>query len=345
MACLDKQINFKGVFGIPQRISGYIMKKVSLCVPCYNEEQNVNRAYEKLTEIMKKLPQYDYEIIFEDNASTDSTQQQLRHLAYKDKHVKVIINTRNFGPSRSGKNCCFNATGDVIISIACDLQNPVNLIPEFLKYWEDGYLVIMGQKIQSKESKVKYFCRKLFYSIISSCSDIPQIPQITGFGAIDANVYQKVYEMNEPNMSIRHILAELGYEIKLIPYTQEIRQYGKSSYNLSRSFDFAITSLVNTSRFPIRFLTIIGCFGVLISFILNVIYFAFNLISGKNVINFLTILLFIFFIGTMQLFFMGLIGEYLSSVLTKVTVRNIVIEKERINFGNESTLKDKCNQK
>ena len=318
------------------------MKRVSLCVPCYNEEKNVNLVYNKLTDIMSTLPEYDYEIIFEDNASTDNTVNRLRTLAQKDKHVKLILNTRNFGPSRSGKNCCYNATGDVLISVACDLQNPVNLIPEFLKWWKAGYLVIMGQKLSSKESKIKYFCRKMYYKIICSFSDIPQIPQITGFGAIDAKVYQKIYLMNEPNMSIRHILAELGYTIKLIPYEQDKRKNGKSSYNLWRNLDFAITSLINTSRFPIRFMTISGLSCTVISIIICLIYCIFNIVCQKPLITSGLLIIITFLWGGVLLFSLGLIGEYLSSVLSKVTIRDVVVEKERINFDEKPTIKDKC---
>lgn len=318
------------------------MKKVSFCIPCYNEEKNIQLVYHELNKIMKELPQYKYEIIFEDNASTDNTVYELKKLAELDKNVKIIINTRNFGPARSGKNCCFNASGDVLISIACDLQNPVSLVPMFLDNWEAGHLVVMGQKIKSKERKIKYFLRTIYYKIIETFSDIPQYSHITGFGAIDAMVYKKIYDMHEPDMSIRHLLADLGYEIKLIPYEQDKRKFGKSSYNIKRSFDFAITSLINTSRFPLRFITLFGLFSLLLNSTLGILYFIYNIIFEKSFnLGFVLIFLGMFFISTLQLFFLGIIGEYLSVILNKVTIRETVIEKERINFTDEILIKDK----
>lgn len=318
------------------------MKKVSLCVPCFNEEENILLVYSELTKLMSSLPQYEYEIIFEDNASIDNTQQYLKELAEKDTRVKVIINTRNFGPSRSGKNCCFNAAGDVLISVACDLQNPVSLIPKFLEYWEQGFLVVMGEKQKSEEGTFKYFLRKVYYKIIKSCSDIPQYSQITGFGAIDARVYKKIYDMNEPDMSIRHLLADLGYEVKLVPYKQEKRRFGKSSYNLWRNFDFALTSLLYTSRAPLRLLTLFGLLSSILSFVIGGAYFIYKIVAWESFgVGLAPIVIGVFFIGSIQLFFLGIIGEYLGIVLNKVTVRETVIEKERINFTDEVPIKDK----
>ncbi|WP_418462925.1 glycosyltransferase family 2 protein [Frisingicoccus sp.] len=309
------------------------MPKVSLCVPCYNEEENIYKVYEKLTEIMATMPQYDYEIIFEDNDSKDHTQDLLRELAGKDTKVKVILNTRNFGPARSGKNCCFNASGDVIISIASDLQTPPEMIPVFLKYWEQGYKIVMGQKEKSEEGRLKVYLRSVYYKIIKHFSEIPQYEHMTGFGAIDVSVYQQIKDMGEYEMSIRHIIAELGYEVKLVPYTQRERKHGKSSYNLWRNFDFAISSLIYTSKTPIRLMTIIGCmlsFFILILWAVSVVWKIFRCSSPlKEKTNGSFGLA---FFASLQLFFTGILGEYLSVVLTKVSNRPVVVEKERINF-------------
>lgn len=311
-------------------------KKISLCVPCYNEEENIYDVYEKLTKIMSTMPEYDYEIIFEDNDSKDHTQDLLRELAGKDTKVKVILNTRNFGPARSGKNCCFSASGDVIISIASDLQTPPEMIPVFLKYWEQGYKIVMGQKEKSEEDRLKVYLRSVYYKIIKHFSEIPQYEHMTGFGAIDASVYQQIKDMGEYEMSIRHIIAELGYEVKLVPYTQRERKHGKSSYNLWRNFDFAISSLIYTSKMPIRLMTIIGCLSSFftlifwgISIVQEILRYPDSLAERRCSVRGLA------FLGTLQLFFTGLLGEYLSVVLTKVNKRPIVVEKERINFGDK----------
>ena len=317
------------------------MKKISLCIPCYNEEKNIPLVYRALTKIMEQMKNYDYEMIFEDNASTDRSIEILRDMAKEDSKVKVILNTRNFGPSRSGKNCCFNATGDVIISVAADLQNPVSMIPVFIKYWEEGYKVVMGQKNSSKEGKIKYALRKLYYKIISVFSEVPQISNITGFGAIDSEVYRKVYEMREYEMSIRHLLAELGYEIKLVSYEQEVRKHGKSSYNLWRSLDFSINSLIHTSYAPIRIITLFGLGGELTTVLGGMGYLIYKIVTKSyGRISIIPIIMMICLIGFIQIFFLGIIGEYISNILKKVTVREIVTEKERINFGDEPCVKD-----
>lgn len=309
------------------------MKKVSVCIPCYNEEKNIETAYERVKKVLETLDHYEWEIIFEDNASKDDTVSILRKLADSDKRVKVILNTRNFGPYRSAKNCCFSATGDAVICIACDMQDPPELIPEFLKYWEEGYLLVLGQKLSSKESPVKYKLRSLYYKIIKTFSDVPQTEQITGFGIVDRKVYQQVKELDEPEMAFRNLVAELGYEVKKIPYEQEKRKEGKSSYNIWRYLDFAITSLVRTSFVPLRLATLLGVFCSFISFVIGVVYLIYKLIYWDSfMVGMAPLVIGIFFFGSVQLFFIGLLGEYIGMILRKVTKRPIVVEKERINF-------------
>ena len=309
------------------------MSKVSLCVPCYNEEKNVLIVYNKLLDIMEKIPEYTFEIIFEDNASTDRTQELIRKIAKKDSRVKAIFNTRNFGPGRSAKNCCFNASGEVVITVACDLQDPPEMIPEFLKYWELGYKVVLGQKNKSEESRVKYFFRKVYYKIIKTFSDIKQYEQITSFGAIDMSIYKLIKEMEEYDMSIKNLIAEIGYDVKLIPYTQQKRLHGYSSYNLWRSFEFAISSLVNTSRLPLRLATILGSIWSFLSLLIAFIYFIYKLINWSSFsAGMAPLIIGLFFMNSVELLFIGIIGEYLGVVLSKVTKRPIVVEKERINF-------------
>lgn len=309
------------------------MKKVSVCIPCYNEEKNVVTAYERVKKVMETQDNYEWEIIFEDNASKDDTVSILRELAASDERVKVILNTRNFGPYRSAKNCCFSATGDAVVSVACDMQDPPELIPEFLKYWEQGYPLVLGQKLSSKENPVKYKLRSLYYKIIKTFSDVPQTEQITGFGVVDRKVWQQIKELDEPEMAFRNLVAELGYEMKKIPYEQEKRKAGKSSYNVWRYLDFAITSLVRTSFVPLRLATIMGMFCAFVSFIIGVVYLIYKLIYWDSfVVGMAPLVIGIFFLGSIQLFFIGLLGEYIGVILRKVTKRPIVVEKERINF-------------
>lgn len=312
------------------------MKKISVCIPCYNEEKNIEDTYEQVSTVLKSLDGYAYEIIFADNASKDNSETILRKLAEKDKHVKVIFNYRNYGPMRSGKNACYRSTGDAVVSLPCDLQEPPKMILEFVKEWEKGNLIVWGQKTKSKENPVKYFLRGIYYKIIKAFSDVPQYEQTDGFGIVDRSVYEMVKSLNEPDMALRHLIADLGYPVKFIPYTQEKRKKGKSSYNLWRYFDFALTSLIKTSRVPLRLTTIFGVFCSIVSFILGIIYLIYKLICWNTFSpGIAPIIIAVFFLGSVQILTIGMIGEYIGEVLTKITKRPIVLEKESLNFNEE----------
>lgn len=310
------------------------MKKISVCVPCYNEKDNVRPMYIAITKQMSKYTgQYDYEIVFEDNDSKDGTKEILRDIAREDKRVKVIFNTRNFGPSRSGMNCNFRAIGDVIVSLPCDFQVPPELISEYLKFWEQGHLIVCGQKTESEESKFKYFLRKIYYKIIKIFSDIPQYDQMCGLTVIDRKIMDVIRHAYEPEVAFRHLIAELGYKIKLVPYKQQERRAGKSSYNIFRYFDFAITSLINTSYLPLRLLVLVGLITSAISFLIGVIYLIYKLTHWYSFdAGMAPILIGMFFLGSIQLFFMGIIGEYIASILRKISKQPLVVEEEVINF-------------
>lgn len=309
------------------------MKKISICVPCYNEEKNIMDAYDQITNVLKDMVRYEYEIIFADNASTDGSAEILRQLASQDKRVKVIFNYRNYGPARSGKNVCFRATGDAIISVPCDLQEPPEMIPRFIDEWEKGNLIVWGQKTKSKENPIKYFLRGIYYKIIKNFSDVPQYEQTTAFGITDRTVYDIVKELNEPNMAIRHLVAELGYPVKMIPYTQEKRKKGKSSYNIWRYLDFALNSLVSTSKVPLRLTTIFGAICSAISFLMGIIYLIYKLIRWDTFLaGMAPLIIAVFFLASVQILSIGMIGEYVGVILTKVTKRPLVLEKECLNF-------------
>lgn len=309
------------------------MKKISIAVPCYNEEKNIEMAYERIKKVLEKMSNYEYEFIFGDNCSTDDSQKVLRALAARDKKVKIIFNNRNFGPERSSKNILFSATGDAVIGLPCDLQDPPEMIPQFIEEWERGNLIVWGQKTKSREGKIKYACRKLYYKIIQFFSDIPQYEQVTGFGLLDKTVVDIIKDLSEPIMSVRHLVAELGYPVKLISYTQEARQNGKSSFNLQRYFDFAVISLVRTSTVPLHLITIFGFFCAMLSFVFGIIYLVYKLLYWDAFsVGIAPTLIAVFFFGSIQLFSIGFIGEYIGVILTKVTKRPLVTEKERINF-------------
>lgn len=311
-------------------------KKVSIFVPCYNEVGNVKPMADTLTEIMQKLP-YDYEIIFTDNCSTDGTKEILRSLAAQDQRIKVLMNNRNYGTDgRSDRNALTYVTGDVLISIACDFQEPPELIPEFIKYWEQGYKVVCGQKTGSKESKIKYACRSLFYKLINGLSDIPQYEHISGIELKDKEVL-KEYMKSDYDLGFRFALADMGYEVKLIQYEQQARRSGKSSYNVWRYLTFAINSMISTSSAPLRLMTVAGFFMSIVSFIIGMVYLVLKLVLWHSFqTGMAPILIGMFFLGSVQLFFLGIIGEYIGVVLRKVSRNPDVILSEKINFDEKS---------
>ncbi len=312
-------------------------KKISIAVPCYNEEGNVKAMAETLVAIMEQM-NYDYEIVFTDNCSTDKTREILRQLASKNKRIKVLMNNRNYGVDRSFRNMTTYLDGDAILYLPCDFQEPPELIPEFIKYWEEGYKVVYGQKIGSEEGKLKYSCRNIFYKLIDVFSEVPIYRHMSGLYLTDRDVYQE-YLKTDADMNFRYVLADMGYEIKLIQYVQQKRRSGKSSYNLWRSLTFVMDSMVNTSTTPLRIMTIFGFCMSVISFMIGVIYLVMKLtLWHRFQAGVAPLLIGMLFLGAVQLFFLGILGEYIGAVLRKVSKRPDVIVNEKLNF-------DTCNNK
>jgi glycosyltransferase involved in cell wall biosynthesis len=309
------------------------MKTISIFTPCYNEEGNVYTIYKAVAGIMDRMPQYRFEYIFIDNCSTDRTPSILKEIAEQDKRVKVIFNARNFGVDRSSAYGFFQTTGDATISLVCDLQDPPEMIPDFIEQWEIGYKIVWGRKISSSEKRSMYFVRSFFYKFIKTLSATPQYEHVTGFGLYDREVVEQLKQMEEPKPSFRHLIAELGYEVKILDYHQSQRRSGKSSYNFLKYLDAAMSSLINTSRLPLRILTLCGLFFSLCSFMVGLIYLILKIIFWSNFnAGVAPLIIGMFFLGSIQLIFTGIIGEYVGEILTRVTKRPLVIEKERINF-------------
>lgn len=307
-------------------------KMISILIPCYNERENIEAMACAITEQMIQLKQYDYEIIFRDNASTDGSLEVLRKVAANDKRIKIIVNSRNYGPLGAKRSYINNVHGEVAICLACDFQDPPELIPEFVKWWEEGYQVVCGQKIGSKEGFIKYKCRSLYYSIISMFSDIPHKKHISGMTLVNTKIFQS-YLVTDLETNFREFIADSGYTIKIVPYEQQKRKSGKSSYNIARYFSFAISSLIATSTLPLRVATVLGVLFSLISFLIGLIYFIQKMIWwDKFSLGLAPILIGMFFIGSVQLFFIGLIGEYVGVILKKVTKPIPLTIKETINF-------------
>lgn len=309
------------------------MKHISVMTPCYNEEGNIRNIYNAVKEQFDKMPQYTYEHIFIDNYSTDNSRKILRELAAEDSNVKVILNARNFGPNRSGSYGMLQGTGDALICIVCDLQDPPEMIPTFLQKWEEGYKVVLGQKTKSKENPLMFQVRKLYYKIMEKLSETEHLTNVTGYGLFDKEVLDMIKWMDDPDPYIRGLVTQLGYKWCLVEYTQQERTSGKSSYNFNRYFDFAITGLTHVSKKPLRIVTLVGLIMAAISFVIAFIYLVFKLVHWYEFdMGTAPILIGVFLLGSVQLACLGVIGEYIGAILTKVTKRPMVVEEERINF-------------
>lgn len=309
-------------------------KKISVVIPTYNEELNVEIAYDVVTKILKTfISKYNYEILFIDNCSNDKTKDLITKICDKDKNVKAIFNAKNFGWQRSFFYGLTQSTGDCAILLSCDLQEPPSLIYDFVKEWENGYKIICGIKSQSKENKLIRFCRTCYYKLIKKLSDTEQIEHYMGFGLYDKSFISVIRELDDPIPYFRGIVAELGFNRKDIYYMQDRRKFGKSHFNFLQLYDLAMQGITSYTKIGLRIASMMGfiisffCFLVtLVTFIIKIFNWQYYDIGLAMVIEG------IFFLGGIQLFFIGLIGEYILSINTRIMKRPLVIEEKRINF-------------
>lgn len=306
-------------------------------VPCYNEEENVVPLSEAVIATLEKdLPEYDYEILFIDNCSKDKTREKLILLCSKNKKIKAIFNTKNFGQFNSPYYGLCQTTGDCTICLCADFQDPIDMIPKFVHEWENGYKIVCGIKTSSKENKIMYFLRGVYYKAIKKMSEVEQIEQFTGFGLYDKSFIQVLRDLKDPTPFLRGIVAELGPERKEIPYEQQERRAGKTSNNWYRLYDAAMLSFTSYTKIGLRLATFIG-FGLsAVSVVIAIVYFILKLLHWNDFPAGMTpILLGVFVIGSMQLFFIGLLGEYIMNMNARLMNRPLVIEQERINFDED----------
>lgn len=310
-----------------------IMKTISVVTPCFNEEDNVENVYNQVKEVFKTLPEYNYEHVFIDNASTDRTVDILKKIAKDDKNVKIIVNARNFGPIRSPYYASLQCIGDALIGVVADLQEPPEMIKEFIKKWEEGYKIVIGVKNKSKENKLMFLIRKMFYYIIAKISDTEQIKNFYGFGLYDKQFWDILRKLDEPYPYFRGLVSEIGFQRIEISYTQPRREKGKTKNNFYTLYDNAMLGFVNHSKVPLRLASFIGFTVSLISFLIAFSYLIYKLIFWNSFqLGMAPLVIGIFFLGGVQLFFLGMIGEYIGAIFTQVKKRPLVIEKERINF-------------
>jgi len=309
------------------------MPLISIVSPCYNEEANVAEVYRLVKEVFAGLPDYKYEHIFIDNASKDRTVPTLREIARKDKNVKIIINTRNFGPVRSPFYGFLQSRGDATIPFSSDLQDPPWLINEFIKKWEEGYKVVLGVKKSSEESTAMFAVRKVYYKLINSIAEIELVKNATGVGLYDKTVIDILKTIADPYPYFRGLISDLGFESAKVYYDQPSRKRGFSKHNFYSLYDIAMLGITNHSKIPLRLATIFG-FGIsIVSLIVALAYLIAKLVLwNRFTLGTAPIVIGLFFFSSVQLFFIGIIGEYIGSIHTQVLKRPLVIEKERINF-------------
>ena len=309
------------------------MKRISIVTPCYNEERNVEQVYNEVKAIFRNVRRYKYEHIFIDNASSDNTVALLKNLAKKDRNVKIIVNSRNFGWLRSPYHAMLSASGDAVILLVADLQDPPILINDFIRKWEEGFKIVIGIKTESEENALMFKIRKFYYKLLRMISEIDLNINFMGFGLYDRKVIEILKEMNDSYPYFRGIISEIGFEPAKIPYRQRTRKRGLATGSLYNLFDVAMLGIVSYSKIPLRMVTILGFVLSIANLFVAVIYFVYKLIFWQRFsLGIAPLVIGLFFFSSIQMFFLGIIGEYISVIHTRVLKRPLVIEKERINF-------------
>ena len=311
--------------------------KISVMIPCYNEQDNVREIAAAVANIMKKdLPQYDYEILFIDNKSKDRTREYLREMCQADNHIKAIFNMKNFGQFNSPYYGLCQTTGDCTILLCCDFQDPIEMIPVMVHEWEKGHKVISMIKTTSRENHLMYWLRSVYYKTIRAMSSIEQIEHFTGFGLYDRSFIQVLRDLDDPTPFLRGIVAEYAPDHLEIPYEQQKRRAGKTSNNFFSLFDAAMLSFTSYTKGGLRAATFGGFLISGMSSLIALFYLIQKLIHWDDfVAGNAPILIGVFFLGGLQMFFIGLLGEYIMSMNTRIIKRPLVIEEERLNFNEE----------
>ncbi len=327
------------------------MKKISILVPCYNEVENVELMCHSLVNVINEtLSKYDYEIVFIDNCSTDGTREVLEKLCAENYKVKAIFNVTNFGQFNSPFYGMCQTTGDCTISVCCDFQDPIELIPRFVEEWEKGYKIVSGIKTSSKENRLVYFLRSVYYKVIKNMSSVKMIEHFTGFGLYDRTFIELLRQLDDPVPFLRGIVAEYGFKRKDIEYEQAKRRAGKTHNNFYTLYDAAMLSITSYTKVGLRLATFLGFIGSAVSLGIAVIYLIMKLTNWyKFQAGYAPMIIGIFVIGSIQLFFIGLLGEYILNINTRVIHRPLVVEEKRLNFdepeGKKQEEKEKSEKK
>jgi len=309
------------------------MKLISIMTPCYNEEDNVADLYDRVKQVFAGLNGYEFEHIFIDNSSRDGTVGILKRIAAADRRVKIIVNTRNFGVVRSPYYGLLQASGDAVIPMCADLQDPPEMIVDFLERWEQGYKIVLAVKSNSAESPLFYAARKAYYRLVGRLSEIELVENATGFGLYDRDVIEVLRRIDDPYPYARGLICDIGYERALVPYVQPARKRGFSKNNLYVLYDLAMLGITNHSKVPLRLATFTGFLLAALSLLVAFAYLIVKLIFWNSFrIGQAPLVIGLFFFSAVQLLFIGILGEYIGSIHTQVLRRPLVVEKERINF-------------
>ena len=306
---------------------------LSIVTPCYNEEENVDELYAQVKAAIADQTKYSFELIFIDNHSQDGTVAKLKKLAEKDPMVKIIVNTRNFGHIRSPYYGILQSSGAATIYLASDLQDPPELIPEFIRYWEEGYKLVMAIKPVSKGIAWVHALRKTYYRFLDGISDITLVADATGFGLYDREVLDQLRQIDDPYPFLRGLICELGHEIKTIPFAQPRRLRGISKNNFYTLYDIAMLGIVSHSKVPIRIAAFAGFALGMLSVLAAIVFLILKLLFWDSFpMGIAPVVIGMFFMFGVLMLFIGILGEYIGAIHTYIQRRPVVVEKERINF-------------
>lgn len=308
-------------------------KTISILTPCYNEEANVFILYNQVREVMAQIGRYDYEHVFIDNASQDNTVAILKSIAAEDKNVKIIVNSRNFGHIRSPMHAFFQCRGDAVIGVVADLQDPPAMIADMVREWENGAYCVLGIKRTSEEHSVMFWLRKQYYKLVERLSSIQTIQNFTGFGLYDRKVVELIRSFEDPYPYFRGMIAEIGLPTVKLLYDQPVRKFGITKNNWYTLYDIGMLGIISNSKVPLRLSALAGFIGASISFLIALVYLLLKLLFWSTFsFGLAPILVGVFFFSSLQLLFMGVMGEYIGSIYTHIQKRPYAVELERVNF-------------
>jgi polyisoprenyl-phosphate glycosyltransferase len=309
------------------------MKLISVVTPCYNEVENVDELYQRVRDVFAGLPGYDFEHIFIDNASTDGTVDALRVIAAKDKRVRVIVNWRNFGQVRSPYHALLESRGECSVVLVADLQDPPEMIPQFVEKWEEGYKIVVGVRDSSDEGRIMKRARLFYYRLLRRVSEVDQIPGLTGFGLYDHEVIETLRLIDDPYPYFRGLITYMGFSRFEIPYHQKLRKHGITKNNFYTLYDLAMLGIINHSKVPLRLATMAGFVMSFLSLLVALGYLIAKLVLWNSLgMGMAPLVIGLYLLSSVLLFFLGITGEYIGAIHTQVQKRPLVIERERINF-------------